>query len=584
MNNQSRWKLALSGVVLSSLLVSATPASILLPSIVHAEDSSVIDTRYPAVLQGPVQAKVKSILSEKTLSGTRLGAVIKMYNVSGETVRVPDHELRIMGSDGATYTLRASADNQTSIQPMSSIELSYLVEIDMNLDIQPSQLSWVYVDKDVYPKQETTLLSLPLANLVWFGDQSAVADPEAIKAWRDAFTIPKTDSAIQYTPVALTTEYKAQTPVKVVKLLAYNPGSVQETIPAFTFDGRSDKKVYKGTRADQSVTKLDPGEKKYLYFAIPTEQDATLTGFTLLTAESFKQAASTPFSYTVGRIGLQMPKEDQALDNVSATPYTMNTPIAFDPLSTAVLPDIDVSAVDLQMYQNNGEGYQTAVLRMKFTNKSDLPIPVPQLAADLVNGLGVSYAGTRLNAAAPNVLPHTDYLIHYSFVVPNDEKTDVFTLRLSDDKTAAPYKATVARPQVQLTNAEPDKLALAFYPYEIKVKSWLISNIASMNGQTLTYDYKFKLKMSWDVQSKENVIVDTNYSRMLLEFENTSGRRLTSLTLNVTGENKITSGEQIYLFNNTQTDQLEYPLTLKVYEIIDTPNGQARKLVGQYQQ
>lgn len=583
MNNQSKWKIALSSVVISSLLLSAAP--VWTPAV-HA-DEPIIDTRYPAVLQGPVQAKIKNVLCEKTLTGTRLGAVIKTYNVSGDTVRVPDHELRITGSDGATYTLRASADNPTSIQPMSSVELSYMAEIDTNVDIQPAQMAWVYVDKDVYPKLETTLLSLPLTNLVWFGDQSDVDDPEAVKAWGETFTIPKTDSPIQYTPVALTTEYKGQTPVKVIKLLAYNPGSRQETIPNFTFNGRSDKQVYKGARADQSVTVLDPGERKYVFFAVPTEQDVQLTHFTLLTTESFKQpnnSAAAPYTYTVGRITLQLPKEGQELDNIPATPYTMNTPIAFDPLSTAVLPEIAVSAVDLQMYDNNGEGYQTAILRMKFANNSDKPIPVPQFAADLIGSNEVSYAGTRLSASAPNVLPHTEYLIHYSFVVPLDEKAETFKLRLSDDKTAAPYKSTIAQPQITLTKPAPDNHVLSFYPYEVKVANWSISNLASLNAATYTYDYRFKLKMSWDVQSKDNAIVDTNYSKMLLEFENASGRRLTSLTLNLTGENKITSGEQIYLFNNTQTDQMEYPLTLKVYEVIDTPNGQARKLVGVYYQ
>lgn len=584
MNIQSKWKTALSGVVISSLLLAASPAW---TPAAHADDAPILDTRYPAVLQGAVQVKVKSVLCEKTLSGTRLGAVIKMYNVSGSTVRVPDFELRVMSGDGASYTLSASADNQTSLQPMSSIELSYMAQIDMNVDIQPAQIAWVYVDNDVYPKQETTLLSLPLTQLVWFGDESAVADPSAVLAWGEPFTIPKTDSPIQYTPVALTTEYKEQTPVKVIKLLAYNPGDRQETIPSFTFDGRSDKQVYKGVRADQSVTVLDPGERKYMYFAVPTEQDAQLTSFTLLTEESFKSpgnSAATPVSYGVGRISLQMPKEDQATDNVPAVDYTMNTPIAFDPLSTAVLPDISVSAVDLQLYENQGEGYQTAILRMKFSNKSDSPIPLPQLAADLVNAKGASYTGSRLHASSANVLPHTDYMIHYSFVLPLEETAESFTLRLSDDKTAAPYKATVAQPKVTLSKPEPDSKKLSFFPYEVRVLGWTISNLANYNSLTYTYDYRFKLKMAWDVQSKEQVIVDANYSKMLLEFENTAGRRLTSLTLNVTGDDRITSGEHIYLFNNTQTDQLEYPLTLKIYEVIDTPAGQARKLVGQYHQ
>jgi hypothetical protein len=576
-------KKALSAVVISSLLILSFSYT-----AVRADDAqtTVIDTRYPTTLSGALQVKINGLLSEHTLDGTRLGAVVNMYNVSNDTVRVPDYEVRVIAGNGAQYVLRGSADNAVSVPPMSSVELNYMAQIKSG-DLKPTDIVWIDVNKDVYPKTETTVLDLPVSNLVWNGDGSKVTDPTAIKSWGETFTIPSLDSALTYTPVSLTTDYQAQNPVKVIKLLVQNPGEQAETVPNFVIDGNSEKQVYKGKRADQTVTALDPGEKKYIYYAIPTDLDAQITSFTISTLQHYKipnrTDAGADVSYSIGRLQLLPPTESQPSDSTQPTPYTMNTVIPVDPLNTAVNPNISISAVDFQMFENKGMGYQTGIVKMKFTNRSDKPLPVPQFAAELV-GNGFSYAGTRLNAAAKVVVPDTDYVVAYSFVLPLTDTRDQYILKLIDDQTAAPYRSTFAQVILNVNKSQLDNSKLVMYPYEVNIRNWALSNVAGLNQATMTYQYSYKLKIDLDLNSIEPVIADANYNKLLMELENQAGRKIASTSLNLNGDNRLNNGEQLIYFKDTASDQLEYPLTLKIYEEIDTPNGQARRLVASLQQ
>ncbi|WP_248927630.1 hypothetical protein [Paenibacillus hamazuiensis] len=576
-------KKAVSAAVISSMLLSFPY------SAAWAEDAgaAVVDTRYPVALSDSLQVKVTGLLSEHTLSGTRVAAVVKMYNVSGDTVRVPDYEVRVVAG-GAKYTLRGSADNAVSVPPMSSIELGYMAQIDSAADtLKPTDLVWIDVNKDVYPKVETTMLDLPVANLVWYGDSTPVTDPSQLVKWGDTFTIPSLDSPLTYTPVSLTTDYKSQNPVKVIKLLVHNPGGTTETVPNFSLDGRSDKQVYKGARADQDVTSLDPNQKKYIYYAVPTDLDTQLTGFTISTPQSYKipnrTDAAAVVSYSIGRLSLSLPPENAAQDSTVPTSYVMNTVIPVDPLNTAINPNLSVSVVDLQMYENKGMGYQTGIAKLRIHNRSDKPLPVPQFAAELANG-GFSYAGTRQNATAQVVVPDTDYVINYSFVLPLGDDKNEYILKLIDDKTAAPYRSTFAQVLVSVNRPTLDNLKLTMYPYEVTIRDWALSNKAGVSALTQSYSYSYKLQINLDLKTLDPIIVDGGYNKLLMELENEDGRKIASTTSTLNGDNRLITGEQVIYFNDTASDSLEYPLTLKIYEAIDTPNGTARRLVSALKQ
>ncbi|MBE1440673.1 hypothetical protein [Paenibacillus sp. OAS669] len=579
---QNHLKKALSAVIVSSLVLSFGPIA----AMADETDNAVsIDNRYPVTLNGPLQVKVSSLLSEHSINGTRVGVKVKMYNVSNDTVRVPDYEARIAMSNGARYVLKGSADNPVSVPPMSSIELSYMTQIDGGDSLNPTDIVWIDVNKDVYPKVETTMLDVPVSNLVWYGDQTPISDPSAIKAWGEPFTIPSLDSSLTYTPVHLATNFKDQIPVKVLKLLVQNPGTKTESIPSFSIDGKSATLTYKGTRADQAVSALDPGDQKYIYYAIPTDLDTQLSSFTVSTTETYKVPnrtdASAIISYKVGRLSILIPESSASIkDTTEPAAYTMNTPLQIDPINNSINPDISVSVVDMQTYENEGMGYQTGIVKMKFSNKSDKPLPVPQFAAELVGG-GFTYAGSRLNNNAALVVPGTDYVVNYSFVLPMNDIKNQYTLKLIDDKTAAPYKITISQASVTMNKTSIDNQQLLAYPYQLSIKDWALSNLAGMNQATQTYNYNYKLRINTELKSVDTVMVDANFNKLLMVLETKDGRKIASTTKNLSGENRFTNGEQLIYFNDTQLDQLENSLRLKVYETIDTPAGQARRLAAQ---
>jgi hypothetical protein len=581
---KNSFKKAVSALILSSSLLIFSYSAVL------ADESKemTIDNRYPTILNGPLQVKINGLLSEHTLSGTRIGVQVKMYNVSNDTVRVPDYEVRVITGNGAKYVLHSSADNAVSVPPLSNIELSYLAKVDLPEDLKPTDIVWIDVNKDVYPKAETLMLDLPVSNLVWYGDNSTLADSSAVKVWGEPFTIPSLDSALSYTPVSLTTDFKEQTPVQLLKMLVHNPGIQSETVPTLIVDGKTTAQIYKGVRADSSVTKLDPGEKKYIYFSIPTDLDTQLSSFTLSTIETYKTPNRTDVSaaetYTIGRLSIGLPAAEQAAqDSTKPITYTMNTAIPMDTINNVVNPNMSISVVDLQLFENKGMGYQTGVAKLKFTNTSDKPLPVPQFAAELV-GNGFSYAGSRINASTTLVVPGTDYVLNYSFVLPLTETRNTYTLKLMDDKTAAPSKITFSQVILNVSPAATDNKTLSMYPYSLNIHDWALSTIAGINQTTQSYAYNYKLSINMDLSSKESVMVDANYNKMLMELETKDGRRIASTTLNLNGDGRLTSGQQLIYFKDTQSDQLEYPLALKIYETIDTPNGPARKLVGTLQQ
>jgi hypothetical protein len=574
---------ALSALLISSLLLTFPY------SAAYADEPSVasIDTRYPSVLSGPLQVKLNGLLSEHTLNGTRIGVTVKMYNVSNDTVRVPDYEVRITTGNGARYVLSGSSDNTASVPPQSNIELSYMVLVELADNLKPTDIVWVDVNKDVYPKIETTMLDLPVSNLVWYGDQSTISDPALIKKWGEAFTIPSLDSALTYTPINMATDFKEQTPVQVIKLLVYNPGKQTEVIPSIIIDGKSATQNYKGSRTDQSVASLDPGEKKYIYWSVPTDLDTQLNSFTVSTPETFKIPNRTDTSanvtYYIGRLSFGVPTTDQLLlDSTQPASYSLNTQIPIDPINNVVNPNMNVTAADFQIYENKGMGYSTGIVKLKFANRSDKPLPVPQFAAELM-GNGFIYAGNRLNSATSLVVPGTDYVVNYSFVLPASGTIDQYNLRLIDKQTAAPYKIVFAQSVLNVNKPLIDNKKLTMYPYEVTVHDWAISNIALANPTTLSYNYNYKLRINMDLNTLDTVMVDSNYNKLLLELETKDGRKIASNTQSLNGEGRLTSGQHLIYFTDSQSDQLEYPIVLKIYEVIETPNGPVRSLVATLQ-
>ncbi len=283
-------KRSLATIVLSAALLTTASFPAWAADGLNLAAVAAANTNISYTLTDKIEVEIKSILNEHESDSTKLGAVIRIRNTSGKISRVPDFELRVRMADGVEYTLQPSAKNPKSIQPKSQQELSYLTTVERSDDVALTDLSFVDVDLEVYPKEETTLLTVAVdSGIVWNGSDSTITKPTAILKWGEAFTLPSLRSSLGFIPVDIHKEITAKGVSTVVQIQVVNPTKERQTVPNFGIDGKTENNVYSGSRAEASVM-LDPGEKKYIHIVIPTDLDTEFTSLNVVTPESFATA------------------------------------------------------------------------------------------------------------------------------------------------------------------------------------------------------------------------------------------------------------------------------------------------------
>jgi hypothetical protein len=74
------------------------------------------------------------------------------------------------------------------------------------------------------------------------------------------------------------------------------------------------------------------------------------------------------------------------------------------------------------------------------------------------------------------------------------------------------------------------------------------------------------------------VVADPSNPKLLFQLEGPDGKRLGSKTYALAGDGRLLSGNQSVMFDSA-SDQLESPISIKVYEVVSTPFGDARRLL-----
>ncbi|MEI7026618.1 hypothetical protein [Paenibacillus sp. y28] len=575
-----------AGTAVSALLFGAFP---LLPvNTVRAEDAPA------AVYQisDELNVGVKSVLNEWTNDGVRVGVVLNLRNTGQRIVKLPSYEVKMTTDQGISYYLQASAANASVIRPQTKEELSFYYLLDSSDEMNIVSIQLLDVDWYVYPKAETLIADIPVQD-VWRGSVAGFAEESRIQAWGSSFRLTALDSPLSYTPVTVTEDNLQSGPVTTVKVLVDNPGNKREKVPAFQLEGVSglegERKFYSGKRVEQGEVTLEPQEKKYIHYAISTEPGVKLDALNVLTSETFK-SSDQAVSYSVGRLSVTLPSASAGGGSGSGEQSAAQVPlyisgasIAFDPLIRFVHPSLQVSLVELNLHENDDEGYQTAIAKFKLYNNSDLPVPVPAFAADLIGGAGAVYPGSRQSAAAVQVMPHTAYAVAYAFTVPLAENSAQFGVRLSEPLEGGAYKSALAQIRAEAGRSDESgtvnlkNTRLRLYPFEMKLNRWQLSYTA--NFANLIPVYAYKLELDVDLLRQEEVIVDSTFSSLQLELVDGLGRKLSSKSVPLTGKNKLISGKQIITFDSLKDDQLEGNLTVHVYETITTAAGEAKRLL-----
>ncbi|UJF36034.1 hypothetical protein [Paenibacillus hexagrammi] len=251
----------------------------------------------------------------------------------------------------------------------------------------------------------------------------------------------------------------------------------------------------------------------------------------------------------------------------AAESYVIGSPLPL--LSNNLIDDnMDVSLVEMNLHENTDFGYKTVIAKYKLRNKGTTTLTIPEFQTDLVSGMGYTYSGARQTSVAKELAPNTSYIVSYSYMLPGDESGDQLAMNIYDAN-----RMTIGSYKTKLQQV-PEEGPVSLYPFSIDVKDYSVS--ATYNKDS---SYAYRLRLDMDVTRLDQSIVDANFSKLGFEVVDVTGRVLSSQTMNFTGEGKVMSGIQFIDFGNIKSQQLNDDVTINMFELIDTPNGQVKRLV-----
>ncbi|SEG07048.1 hypothetical protein [Paenibacillus sp. UNC499MF] len=288
------------------------------------------------------------------------------------------------------------------------------------------------------------------------------------------------------------------------------------------------------------------------------------------TAAGVSPASDKTAAGYVPAAALSLAKADSGKggDYAAAQPYTLGGKL---PLPGGALEaGLGVSLVEFHKHENEEFGYQTAVAKYKFTNTSVKTLDLPQLGMELTTPDGLVYAGTRQSSAAARILPGTAAVVSYSYMIPPSDKSETLAMTVTDaDKMSlGSYKVAF--------QAEAESGPVSFYPFEVAFND---STVGWTYSTKTDAQYTYKLILDMTITRKEQVIVDSNFSKMEIELLDPDNRSLASQTVPFLGTGRLVSGKQTFFFNDVKSEQFSSGAHFNIYEVIETPNGPVRRLI-----
>jgi hypothetical protein len=597
---KSNWKKTAGSILIMISLMSSSYAAM---ASELAEPNLAKPAAVPYSLTEAIRVDIKTVLNERVEGGTRVGIVVRMSNNRPTLVRVPEYELRLKTIEGIEYTLQSSASNPRSLQPKATTELSYMAVIDRTDNVMLSEANWTEIDEYMYPKTEKRIASIPINGLTWKGSDTPIQDPASVMKWGETFKIPSLLSPLEYTPLSMEKQVADSGTKLILQLLVTNPTDRRETLPDFMIEGKTGTEVfegvkvinstsdtstpmasqvqsYSGNRVEKDKIILETREKTYVHFAIPTHNDTVLTSINLLTPEQFSQTGAdgnpSVVNYLVGRLNILHPP---ASTKTAYPAYTFGAPMSFDPLSELIHHNLEVSVVELHMDDDKDEGSKHATSKFKIFNKSDIPMAVPVFQTELLSTDGYTYSGTRQTLTTQRILPNSGLVLDYSYTLPTSEDGKNLVLKINDTTTAAPYKMVIAGYQMDVQPMDTEE-KFSVYPFDAIVTYWTISPIYNRTGNM---SYSYKARFNLDLKRQEQIQIDNSFSKLQFELFDSADRLIGTTTSSFIGSGRLVSGENNIVFEAT-TEQLDRPLTIRLFEVFTTAEGDSKRLLGVYKQ
>ncbi|MEC0265773.1 hypothetical protein [Paenibacillus anseongense] len=304
------------------------------------------------------------------------------------------------------------------------------------------------------------------------------------------------------------------------------------------------------------------------------------TSTTAGTNETSNSATASAGSGTTG----QMPVAVFLLKGASEAKNGFTTAVSYSIGNKLTLTDnaivnknVDVSLVELHAHENDDLGYKTAIAKYKITNNSSNTIALPELQNELLDSSGNSYTGTRQSSVTTQLTPGSSYVVSYSYLLPNRKTADdeAFALNIYDDKSVSEGKVSLGTYQVALQK-EDEGDTIDLYPFSLKVNDESISWLYSGGS------YSYQLNLDLDITHEDQVIIDSNFSTIEFDMVDSLGRIVGTQTSSLVGTGKLTSGKQKIVVTGLKNEQVDSGVVVNMYEVINTPNGTAKRLIKQF--
>ncbi|MNR01434.1 hypothetical protein D3C85_1172390 [compost metagenome] len=246
--------------------------------------------------------------------------------------------------------------------------------------------------------------------------------------------------------------------------------------------------------------------------------------------------------------------------------------------SSVVNPNLEVSLIELHAHENDDLGYKTAIAKYKITNNGTTTLAMPDLQNDLIDNKGNTYTGSRQSAAATQITPGSSYVVSYSYLLPNkdtDVEDEAFALNVFDNKSVSEGNVSAGTFKVALQEEETGD-TIAIYPFSLKV------NDSSISWTYSGGNYSYVLSLDMDITHEDQVIVDSNFSKIQFEMVDSLGRIVGTQDASLMGTGKLTSGSQKVTISGLKNEQVSSGIVVNMYEVINTPNGTAKRLLKQF--
>ncbi|MGG1550623.1 hypothetical protein [Paenibacillus ferrarius] len=528
---------------------------------------------------------IDSTLAEDSYVTAQLGRSYKVFkdnawmvytevvleNLGTSNVKLPDGlETNLMDSKGLTYTATFSSGGVPSLLPQQPIKAMLAAAVPASLDT--GKLNLLFSPKGKV--KSTVLGSLNVSKtfgVAGIGDKTAYPPADANQE-ASGLVLSTTWAAASKQPDGLHVQAN-------VTLTNTSDGIL--TLPSLSgqFQAvRSSVIVSSSDNASRS-TYLSPNESTTYRFSgiLPASLGADALQLVVLEKQAAAAAAGQQGAAQANAAQNALPVAVTSLAGAgsggevtsyaSAQDYKIGTVMPISS-NTAMDSNVDLSLVEMGMSESADFGYKTIVAKYKLTNKGTSSVTLPDFQSELTNADGYTYTGVRQTTTTKTIAPNTSYVLSYSYMVPGEEKAEKLALQLYDPNhmSMGSYKTAVQ----PIAETGP----MSIYPFSVDLKDFSVS--ATYNKDS---SYAYRMRVDLNVTRQAQVITDANFSSLSFEVVDMEDRLLSSKVMTFTGQSKILSGIQFIDFGNIRNEQLNSDVRIKIYEVVATPNGDAKRLL-----